>query len=670
MKLKIILIIIFAGFLFSCQKNEKQETETGKIETAENNTIGGNYAELKVSFKTFGEVYNKGIDEIESAGVCYSENTPPTLNDSVHYLNVVSQYEYSVKLEDLKDATTYYWRAFIQKADITVYSEVKSFTTKKLATVATLAASTITGTSATLGGNIITIGDPAYTSKGICYATTENPATSNSTVTVTGSGTGNYTGTATGLSPNTTYYFRAYAMSSIGTAYGEQMSFTTTPELPAVTTNSASNITNTSATLGGNITNAGSPAYTERGICYSTSQNPTTDNTKVVIAGSGTGNYTTNVSGLTQNTTYYVRAYAINSAGTAYGEQMSFATTPELPAVTTNSVSNITNTSATCGGNVTANGIANITARGVCWNTAQNPTVNNNKTSDGNGNGTFTSNITGLISGQTYYVRAYATNSNGTSYGEQKTFTTTSQGCPAVIADISGNTYNTVQIGTQCWMRENLKTTKYNDGTNISHITDDYEWWFEPDENGAYCYYDNNSSNAAAYGALYNWFAVNTGKLCPSGWHVPAESEFITLITYLGNSAHIAGGKMKTTGTTYWSSPNTGASNSSNFSARGGGYRYYGFDDVKAHGIFWTSSEGTYTGYALTKACTYNNEGLYPFGWEDYDYEAYWETGVSVRCLKNSSKEDAPSNFRHPVEVNANKAKPPKEVVKPATARK
>jgi len=199
-----------------------------------------------------------------------------------------------------------------------------------LPVLSTTEATNVTANSATLGGNITDAGVPAYTENGICYATSENPTTSNNkTVASKPTGiTGNYTTDVIGLSPNTTYYVRAYAINSAGTAYGKQVSFKTGDvSLPVLSTTEATNITANSATLGGNITNVGVPAYTEKGICYATSQNPTTSNTKKTVSGSGTGNYTTDVTGLSANTTYYVRSYAINSAGTAYGNQVSFKTT-------------------------------------------------------------------------------------------------------------------------------------------------------------------------------------------------------------------------------------------------------------------------------------------------------------------------------------------------------
>ncbi len=235
---------------------------------------------------------------------------------------------------------------------------------------------------------------------------------------------------------------------------------------------------------------------------------------------------------------------------------------PKLPEVTTKLVSGITQTTAESGGNVINNGGADVTARGVCWSTTEKPTISPNKTSDGTGNGDFASSITGLTANNKYYVRAYATNSEGTGYGNEVSFSTS----PLTISDADGNTYATVAIGTQVWMKENLKSTKYNDGTSISLVTVASDWTAL--RTHGYCWYDNNVSYQNIYGALYNWYTVNSGKLCPSGWHVPTDNEWTTLINYLGG-ASIAGSKLKEAGTVHWVSPNI-ATNVSGFAGSPG----------------------------------------------------------------------------------------------------
>ena len=303
------------------------------------------------------------------------------------------------------------------------------FGEKTAPAVTTSAVTQITETSAVAGGTVTNDGNASVTERGVCIATVSNPTTANTKITA-GSGTGTFNCNLTNLQPNTKYYVRAYAVNSKGTAYGNEVTFTTskTVVLPTVTTSTITQITETSAVAGGNVTSDGNANVTERGVCISTVSNPTTSNTKIT-AGSGTGTFNCNLTNLQPNTKYYVRAYAVNSKGTAYGDEVSFTTALpiSLATVTTASITNITETTATAGGTVTSDGNAAVTERGVCISTVSNPTTSNTKISAGLGTGAFTCNLTGLQANTTYYVRAYAINSKGTAYGTQVTFTTNKQ---------------------------------------------------------------------------------------------------------------------------------------------------------------------------------------------------------------------------------------------------
>jgi uncharacterized protein (TIGR02145 family) len=312
------------------------------------------------------------------------------------------------------------------------------------------------------------------------------------------------------------------------------------------------------------------------------------------------------------------------------GKEAGFSVRCIKDMLTTIEASSITQTSAISGGNVPSDG-ETVTARGVCWNTSGNPTIADNNTNDGTSTGIFTSSITGLTENTTYYVRAYATTSFGTSYGSQVSFATT--GHSGTVTDFEGNIYKTITIGSQIWMAENLKTTKYNDGTAIPNVTDDGAW--AALTTGAYSDYNNTPANSTTYGRLYNWYAVdnnaatkvasNGGKnVCPTSWHVPTDTEWTTLITYLGGE-NVAGGKLKETGTTHWASPNTGATNETGFTALPGGYR--GYMQVGSNGYWWIPTEYSSTS-AWFRVVVYTNANVYRIEW-------FKQCGFSVRCVRD-----------------------------------
>jgi len=299
-----------------------------------------------------------------------------------------------------------------------------------------------------------------------------------------------------------------------------------------------------------------------------------------------------------------------------------------VPSVTTVAPESIYYDSAILGGEVTSDGGLAVTEKGVCYATTQNPTTGKTKVVMGSGTGIFNGKVTGLTINTTYYVRAYAINSQGTAYGEQVSFFILENS--RIISDVDANNYKTVKIGTQYWMAENLKTTKYNDGTAIPLVTDAMAWSILTTP--GYCWYKNDKATYGnVYGALYNTYTVNTGKLCPTGWHVPSDAEWTTLTTFLGGEA-LAGGKMKETGTTHWQSPNTGATNESGFSGLPGGYRLTEelvksiFTDDGYIGNWWSSTKfDSETNYfrMLDYLSTDVNRGLRD------------KNGFSIRCVRD-----------------------------------
>lgn len=314
-------------------------------------------------------------------------------------------------------------------------------------TVTTSSVSNVTTNSAICGGNVTSDGGATVTARGVCWSTSSNP-TINGNHTTDGTGTGTFTSSITGLAENTTYYVRAYATNTKGTAYGSQKNFTTlsggsSATTPTVTTSTPSNITDNSATCGGNVTSDGGATVTARGVCWSTSQNPTISGSHTTD-GSGTGSFTSSITGLAENTTYYVRAYATNSEGTSYGSQKSFTTesggsSATIPTVTTATPFDIAIYSAACGGYVLSDGGATVFERGICYSTSQNPTTSSYTVQSGSGTGSYTCYMTGLNQSTTYYVRAYAINSEGTAYGNQVSFTTNSEPTSGVLQYDDGN---------------------------------------------------------------------------------------------------------------------------------------------------------------------------------------------------------------------------------------
>jgi hypothetical protein len=199
------------------------------------------------------------------------------------------------------------------------------------------------------------------------------------------------------------------------------------PTIPTVTTATVSQVSQTTAVSGGSISDNGGSKVTARGICWSISQNPETSSDKTED-GSGDGSFISSMSGLTPNTKFYVRAYATNSEGTAYGNEITFTSAAVLlPEIRTTVIKSITSTSAIAGGEVLSDGGGTIISRGVCWSTSTGPTVINNKTVESGELGEFLSDLSGLVPSTMYYIRAYATNSAGTSYGNEIIFSTKNQ---------------------------------------------------------------------------------------------------------------------------------------------------------------------------------------------------------------------------------------------------
>lgn len=382
---------------------------------------------------------------------------------------------------------------------------------------------------------------------------------------------------------------------------------TVTGGLPTVSTDTFYLSTNTRATGRGQIITTGASEIISKGFVWDTLPGPAIDHSTVILQTDTFSTLYCTINGLKPNTTYYLEAFATNSAGTAYGNEKIIIVPPlpPVPIVYTDTIGNVTNTSARCGGII--NGVS-ITAKGLVWDTLPNPTIALASKSVTNvAADTFINYIYSLYPGKTYYIKAYATNAGGTSYGEQRIVTT----LPAAAGDSfftdtrDGHVYTCRQIGSQTWMTMNL-----------NYVTPAGSW-----------YYNNDEAYGAVYGRLYNWNAAMVSA--PPGWHLPSVEEFINLNKFLGGDA-VAGGKLKEAGTAHWQTPNTGADNSSGFTALAAGYRSVStaFSDMGLLGSWWSSTEfSTLGAYALriNYDSAYSNPGTQPAK----------GVGDSVRCVKN-----------------------------------
>jgi hypothetical protein len=352
--------------------------------------------------------------------------------------------------------------------------------------VITYSASSVTGASATLNGMVNPNG--YSTTYHFEWGTTTSYGTS-TTTTSAGSGTTSLMVNSgiTGLSTATLYHCRIVATNTNGTTNGNDITFSY--GIANITTTAATNITNSTATSGGTVISDGGVPVTARGVCWSTSANPIVSGSHTTD-GAGTGSFTSSLTGLSATTLYHIRAYATNSTGTYYGSDLQFTTLSDLPALSTTTPSSVTSTSAISGGNVTYSGTSAVTARGVCWSTTSNPTISNSHTTDGSGTGIFLSSITGLSGNTTYHVRAYATNSSGTSYGSDLSFTTLC-GFISVFPWTEG--FENAGSIPGCWTQEQVN----NSGINWTFITGSGNSHPSSTHGGTYnaCLKDNNATD-------------------------------------------------------------------------------------------------------------------------------------------------------------------------------
>ena len=350
-------------------------------------------------------------------------------------------------------------------------------------TVKTDPVSEVTADGATIGGEVMTDGRLSVTARGICYGTEQQPSI-NGSYTTDGSGLGAFTSILKNLEHNTIYYARAYATNRMGTAYGEQVKFTTQQGVPVVVTDSIIRITAHGARCKGHVESDGGYPVTKRGACWSTYPDPTIDD-KCADNGSGKGEFSSDLTNLELNTKYYVRTYAINSNATVYGELLSFTTLDGLAVVNTNQAT-ATATAINVSCEVVDDGGFTVIERGICYSSVNaEPLLEDGKVEYGRGKGSYNVSISDLVAATTYYVRAYAINENGTAYGKVLSITTKdgvasitlssakdvtalTASCDIKVTDVGGSTLQSCGV---CWSttpNPTIEQSKSNGGSALN----------------------------------------------------------------------------------------------------------------------------------------------------------------------------------------------------------
>lgn len=547
------------------------------------------YANDNVSYKQaafHGKVISDMGSPVTARGFCWGITPNPGLTNRVVTLGTGIGNIDNLQTTQIVPNTTYYVRAYATNSVGTSFGAQFSFTTPPLRvpimqTTGPNGRDVITQNSVTNVYGIILDdgGVPPVIEKGFCYATTPNPTTANTKIQIAAPNTvgTQYQSVLNNLIAGQIYYVRAYGINSLGTGYGNEISFTTLPAtLPIVTTNTITNIGSVMAIGGGNVTNTGG-GLIAKGVCWSTTPNPTIANNPTNDGGGlTTGNFASTLTGLTPNTTYYVKAYATNNAGTSYGTEVTFATSATtLPIVVTNPITSNQGNILIGGGTITNAG-GGVTASGVCWSILPNPTLANSFTNEGASlGGNFTSDLTGITPSTNYYIRAYATNSLGTVYGNSIVVTTTTHYIGENFEDgiifyifstgdtdyVAGEEHGLIAAPSD----NPVGTLRWNNGASVR---------FPPSGSGTAfgTGFSNTNTIVIAQGTTVAYAARNSSNLVigvHSDWFLPSKEE----LDLMYENRNIIGGFATGNPAPYWSSTWAGTDNSS-------AYAKYFYDGV------------------------------------------------------------------------------------------
>ena len=374
-------------------------------------------------------IKNVGDPAYTERGFVYATTPSPTIYNEKVLVSGTGVGKYSAKVEGLEEGKIYYIRAFASNVKGTAYGEQVTLDyNAAMPQVSTLEAKdrNIAQGTATFSGRVDALGDLGYTERGFVYSATHEPTIEDARAIAEGTGTGLFSAQATGLAEGHIYRIRAYATNAKGTVYGKEITMDYNATLASVSTLEVQNknIAQGTATFNAIVKTKGDPIFTEKGFVYATTQHPTIDDEKIVVAGSEIGKYSAQATGLAEGKIYYIRAYITNMKGTSYGEEITMDYTASMPVVSTIEVlsKNIGAGTASFSGKVTALGDLGYTERGFVYSATHEPTIEDAKAvATGTGTGLFTAQATGLAEGHIYRIRAYATNAKGTVYGQEIT---------------------------------------------------------------------------------------------------------------------------------------------------------------------------------------------------------------------------------------------------------